>query len=122
MGHKMKKYEPELGQMINGQPYKEYEASSELINALECLAKCYDILYSKENNPFYNSGGEYENGVFEVEAYSWDDDYEQPYNFKWKDVEVGWYKNLGRGTTVNTEVSKADIEEMLRDCLYEMLD
>lgn len=39
----MKKYEPELGQMVNGQPYKEYEASEELVTALECLANCYGI-------------------------------------------------------------------------------
>jgi hypothetical protein len=117
----MKKYEPELGQMVNGQPYKEYEASEELVTALECLANCYGILYPEDSNPFRNSGGKYKNDVFEVEAYSWDADYEQPYNFKWKNIEVSWYKGLGRGTTVNRVVSATDIEEMLRLCLISLL-
>ena len=69
------------------------------------------------HSPFGNTGNKFKNDVFEVEAYSWNDDVEQPYNFKWKDYEVSWYKYLGRGCTINKEMTPDTGAKMLDECL-----
>ena len=61
-----------------------------------------DNILGVEDNPFDNTGEKFKiDGVFEVEAYNWNDDYKQPYNFKYKNIEISWYKYLGRDTTIN---------------------
>lgn len=68
-------------------------------------------------SPFGNTGERFKNNTFEVEAYSWDDDYEQPYNFKWKDIEISWYKYLGRDTTINKKLDSHRAVEMFDECI-----
>lgn len=70
--------------------------------------------YQKEyDSPFDNTGNKFKLGNFEVQAYSWDDDISQPYNFIYKvdksksnldDIKISWYKYVGRDTTVNQEL------------------
>ncbi len=115
-------YDPELGQMAFGQPWKRFEASELLIAALEYLreeiARVYwNNVQHKILDPFGNTGGSYETKVFRVEAYSWDEDERQPFNFKCGPIKISWYKYLGRGTSVNKELSPAEINEMLEKCL-----
>ena len=115
------KYELELGQMMFGQPSQELECPDYVGAALEYLANFfYNKSVSKEN-PFRNTGWEWNNNVFEVEAYDWNEDVKQPYNFKYKDIEVSWYKYLGRGTSINREVSERECWEMLKDCVESVL-
>jgi hypothetical protein len=118
----MKKYIPELGQEFFGQPYKEIEASNLLIAALNSISRKLSYhfwnKYQKELDcPFRNSGTSFKNKTFEVESYSWDDTKKQKYNFKWQDIQISWYKYLGRGTTVNKQLSNDKIEKLLEDCL-----
>lgn len=125
MGNK-KYYEPELGQAVFGQPWREYEASNLLIAALESIREELDRvmgnIFQKEYlSPFGNTGNYFYCPTFEVEAYSWNEDYKQEYNFKWKNIEVSWYKYLGRGTSVNRKVSPKEIGDMLNDCLDALL-
>lgn len=108
----MKNYEPELGQMLFGQPSKKYECSPELYAAMAFLAE----LMPEMENPFSNSGHRGDYGAFQAHAYSWSDE-EQPWNFKWRDVEVSWYKYHGRGMSVNREVSRGDVIEMMAECV-----
>ena len=68
-------------------------------------------------SPFSNSGNYYSNGTFEVEAYSWDDNYEQPYNFKCGELEISWYKYLGRDTRINKHFSPEQIIRYFDICL-----
>ena len=50
----------------------------------EQLSRVMWNIYQKEyDSPFSNTGEKFKNDVFEVEAYSWDDEYNQEYNFKW---------------------------------------
>lgn len=119
-------YIPELGQAVFGQPYKSYGASGMLIAALESISSeidrvMWNITQERYNSPFSNSGNEFKCDTFEVEAYSWNEDYEQLYNFKWKDFEVSWYKYLGRGTSINRKISNDEIAEMLDECLDALL-
>lgn len=121
----MKQYEPELGQSIFGQPFKEYEVPEYVWDALKVIRNTFDEIYGdKEDsitywreNPFNNSAGDFKNDAFEVEAYSWNDEYEQPYNFKYNDIEISWYKYLGRGMSSNREISNKETNKMLVECL-----
>jgi hypothetical protein len=120
-GEKMSDYyEPELGQAIFGQPYKEYGVSQKLRDALSSIDKhlCLKMERLDKNfeSPFANSGNKFYCDTFEVESYSWDDEVDQPWNFKWRDIEVSWYKYFGRGMSVNKNVSDKEIEEMLDEC------
>jgi hypothetical protein len=117
----MSKYEPELGQAAFGQPCKEWEASDLLIAALHAIEARLAMLMGNIHQveyatPFENSGAKFKCDRFEAEAYSWGNE-AQPFNFKWRDIEVSWYKCLGRGTSVNRDVRPNEIEAMLEDCL-----
>lgn len=69
-------------------------------------------------NPFANSGNVegFNNGTFEVHAYDWVNE-DQPYNFKYKDIEISWYKYFGRGMTMNNEVTPTEAIEMFNNCV-----
>ena len=75
-------------------------------------------------SPFSNSGNTFKCDTYEVRAYDWSWDFDldensppQPYNFKWRDLEVIWYKYLGRSTETNRIISNDEIGTMLDECL-----
>jgi len=75
-------------------------------------------IHQKEyQSPFANTGQEFKCEVFEVQAYCWNEDIDQPFNFKWRDVEISWYKYLGRGMSANKELSPDLASKMLKECL-----
>lgn len=89
------------------------EVPYELEAALELLA----CLWPDAENPFRNSGaGLYDLGAFKAHSYSWGDE-EQPWNFKWEDLEVKWYKYVGRGMECNTVPSREAVAIMVRECI-----
>ena len=111
----------ELGQAIFGQPVQEYDCPLPIIALLEGIDSELDrVMWNNTQedypSPFSNTGNKFKNDTFEVEAYSWDDD-RQEYNFKYKDIQISWYKYLGRGTTINREVTPAEAFEMYEDCI-----
>jgi len=67
-------------------------------------------------NPFDNSGAQFDCDEFSAHAYSWGDD-EQPFNFKWKNLEISWYKWFGRGTSSNIPVTPQLASDFLDACL-----
>lgn len=69
------------------------------------------------DSPFENTGNRWANDVFEVQAYSWDDEENQPYNFKCGDIEISWYKYLGRDTTINGIYSEKTLVDMYNKCM-----
>lgn len=115
----MKEFEPELGQMLNGQPYHRYECPEYIIALLQYLEYEMENTYDEidGNSPFRNTGNTFNNGVFKVESYSWNDEIPQLWNFKYLDIEISWYKWLGRGTTINKKFSTKKIIEMFDNCL-----
>ena len=68
-------------------------------------------------SPFGNTGNKFSNDVFEVEAYDWNEDHDQTYNFKWRDFEVSWYKYFGRGMSSNRFISPKECAIMLEEIL-----
>lgn len=80
------------------------------------LSVCWWNMYQENMpSPFDNTGAKYENDVFSVHAYDWSEEDETP-NFVCGDVEIRWYKYLGRGTTVNREVTPVEAVEMYDRC------
>lgn len=69
------------------------------------------------DSPFDNSGNKFFNKVFQVQAYDWNEDIEQQFNFKYKDIKISWYKYLGRDTTINKEITPEEAVYMFNDCI-----
>jgi len=121
MGNKFDDYyEPELGQVVFGQPYKQFKISNEFEYALAAIETRLMLrmgqIDKNYESPFRNTGSKFACDTFAVEAYSWNDEVEQKWNFKWRDLEVSWYKYLGRGMSANRKITRREIEEMLDDC------
>lgn len=105
--------------------------SYNLLNAvLEAIES--DLLRVMENitqesyeseNPFRNTGNTigFHTETFEVRAYDWgwdnDESGAQPYNFKWRDLEIYWYKYCGRGLYTNRATTHDELALMLDECL-----
>ena len=118
----------ELGNlMFNTNKNQQYECPrwivallNELDNQLDRVM--WNIHQEEYQSPFENTANSFENDVFKVQAYDWNDDIEQPYNFKCEDIEISWYKYLGRDTTINGEYEPQKIIDMFNKCLKSILD
>lgn len=118
----------ELGNlMFNTNKNQQYECPkwvvallNELDNQLERVM--WNNTQKEYPSPFENTANSFKNNVFEVQAYNWNDDVEQPYNFKCGDIEISWYKYLGRDTTINDEYEPQAIIDMFNKCLQSILD
>lgn len=123
-------FEPEFGQMVFGQPWKEHKCPEILDAAIESIrADVGRILWNAgfgEMDPFCNSSCAFRAPNFGVWAYDWtrDDDDPQPYNFARPDMDIyiSWYKRMGRGVSVNREVSADEASELLKRCKYELYE
>ena len=82
----------------------------------------WNIHQEEYQSPFENTANSFKNDVFEVQAYNWDDEVHQLYNFKCDDIEISWYKYLGRDTTINGEYEPQKIIDMFNKCLQSILD
>jgi hypothetical protein len=109
-------YEPELGQAVFCQPNQRFEPPMMLLEGLEMIAGYLVNIVGIDNDPFDNTGSKYKNETFEVQAYSWGNE-EQPYNFKYKGIEISWYKYFSRGVSVNRQLSEDEIMDMVKDCI-----
>lgn len=120
---KSEKPEFEMGQlMFSPNKLQSYVVPNMVIAALklidEKLSNAMQNLNQEEyESPFSNTGDDYKNNCFEVQAYNWNEDIEQPFNFRWRDYEISWYKYLGRGMSANREISNDEIAQMLDECL-----
>lgn len=117
----MKNFKPELGQACFGQPSKEFAVPAIWEAALNHVKWRLGILQwnktqKKYPSPFDNTGNDFKCDVFEVAAYDWSEE-TQPYNFKWRDAEISWYKYVGRGMGSNKEITPDMASEMLEECL-----
>lgn len=116
----VKEFEPELGQALFGQPWQEYEAPGWLQRIVLGIGGVLEGLGICDYNPTGNYGEQYDNDVFYIESYSWDDD-PQACNFAWRDFKMSWYKWIGRGTTVNRVMEKDEARTMMLECLESII-
>ncbi|MDO8424597.1 MAG: hypothetical protein Q7S70_01500 [bacterium] len=123
---KIKKIEPRLGQGMIGRPLKEFEVPEWLMAFLEYIREEIKRVEGnsrqEEFDPFEHVRGRspqgYQTDKFEIRGYNWSE--ENPTattNFKWRDLEISWYKDLGREMSMNKEISLQDGALMLKECL-----
>ena len=99
-----------------------------VISSLRSIEESLDVyMWNKTqknyNSPFGNTGNSFKNDVFEVNAYYWGADekeIEKP-NFKYKNIEIYWYKYLGRGMCI-PEMTYEELDDMLNECLKSLLN
>lgn len=77
----------------------------------------WNITQKEYDSPFYNTGNSFKCNTFEVYSYDWGKNSGKDYNFKYKDIEISWYKNLGRDTLINKIYSPNTIISMYNNCL-----
>ena len=126
------KHEEKRVKMCNGGAELElgYYPASNLLSA--ALSKIDDLLRTvmwnihqeEYSSPFSNSGNTFKCDTYEVRAYDWSWGFDldensppQPYNFKWRDLEVTWYKYMGRSVETNRPISNDEVAEMLDECI-----
>lgn len=118
----------ELGNlMFNTNKNQQYKCPRWIVALLKELDNQLDrVMWNNTqeeySSPFENTSNSFKNDVFEVQAYDWNVDIEQPYNFKCGDIEISWYKYLGRDTTINDEYEPQVIINMFNKCLQSILD
>ena len=114
-------FQPELGQMLYGQQWKPHPVpdiwtAAFLLLEDELGRVMGNTTQERWDSPFSNTGNRFECQAFAVHAYSWGDD-EQPWNFRWRDIEVSWYKNMRRGASANMPLLPDMAAMMLEECL-----
>ena len=113
----------ELGQMcFSPNTIYHYDCPDYVVALLRDIARKLDVVMwnSKQkeyDSPFGNTGNDFVCDTFEVHAYNWNEDINQPYNFKCGDIEISWYKYLGRGCTMNNKWSQSTMIEMYNKCM-----
>ena len=94
-----------------------------ILEAVICsIGNEYERLYWNKHHknfssPLSNSGESYGNNVFMMRAYDFNGNYLP--NFKYKTLQVWWYKHIGRGTYAKCD-SRFDLDflsEMYKDCV-----
>ena len=66
-------------------------------------------------NPGNNSAERFNCPVFQMAAYDWGED--RDWNFRWRGIEVIWYKYMGRGMSANTVLTTRLALDMIAECL-----
>lgn len=130
----MTQFTPELGQLVFGNPSKEFAVPEIWDAALGYIREELQRVKGNElqkpyPSPFGNTGERFDCHVFSAHAYDWgaadaidDGGQGQPWNFKWRDVEISWYKYLGRGMSANKELSPDLASECLMECVKWLRD
>ena len=89
----------------------------------------YNIHQEEYDNPFDNTGNTFKLGNFEIQAYNWNDDIKQEYNFIYRvdktkanmpDLKISWYKYLGRDTTINQEIDSNVMVQIFDDIMQQL--
>lgn len=127
--------ELELGNiMFNTNINQKYSCPNYIVALLREVDRRLSIIMWNINqkhydSPFDNTGNSFELGNFKVQAYSWNGEEEQEYNFIYKvdhskanmsDLKISWYKYLGRDTTINQEIDSSVIVDIFNDVITQL--
>ena len=112
----------ELGNLIFNEHNKsqKYICPEWVVEILRGIERKIELLHwntfqNELDSPFQNTGARFNGSNFTVNAYSWDEENEQEWNFKYGDIEISWYKYLGRVTTINIDPDGKDFKERIVD-------
>lgn len=127
--------ELELGNVLfNTNKNQSIECPKYIIALLRDIDRHIDMIMWNINqehydSPFQNTGNKFSLGNFEIQAYSWDDEIEQEYNFIYRvdktkanmpDLKISWYKYLGRDTTINQEIDSNVMTDIYTDIIKQL--
>lgn len=118
----------ELGNlMFNTNENQKYPCEDYIVDLLRGIERVLEIMMWNKGeknyaSPFGNTGNSFKNDTFEVQAYSWNDEEVQEYNFKYKDIKISWYKYLGRDTTINQKLDPSIIVDMHKKCINSLYE
>lgn len=127
----------ELGNlMFNTNENQEYPCEDYIVDLLRGIERVLEIMMWNKGekdyaSPFGNTGNSFKNDTFEVQAYSWNDEEVQEYNFLYKvdrtksnlqDIKISWYKYLGRDTTINQKLDPNIIVDMHKNCINSLYE
>lgn len=118
----------ELGNVIfNQNKNQKYNCPEYVIDLLKGIESRLERIYWNNNqeeleSPFQNTGNKIDLGPLKIQAYNWNEDESTDYNFKYKDLEISWYKYLGRDTTINIDPKEKDFLEKIIGYYNEILE
>jgi hypothetical protein len=92
----------------------KHELDSYVAAGLKLLGEVISATY-KEGSPCDNVGSFFQNEVFTMNSYNWNDDSDP--NFSCDGFDVYWYKHFGRGTYSNKQISFEDWMVIFTKCL-----
>lgn len=67
-------------------------------------------------SPFRNTGTNFKNDVFEVNAYDWSGKSDAP-NFRCDGLEIYWYKYMGRDMWMNMNIDANEFFKLIDKCV-----
>jgi len=112
-------YEPEMGQAIFGNPMGFYECPEFVGALLKYLLEEIERVYWNVNQKEWDKNEDPKIKGIEFNSYYWGDNEEEGEkpNFKFKSVEIRWYKYVGRGMSLNKEMSEKQWRQWFDKCL-----
>ncbi len=91
----------------------------------------WNIKQEEYESPFDNTANSFQLGNFEIQAFNWNDDVSQEYNFIYKvdktkanmpDLKISWYKYLGRDTTINQKLDENVMVDIYNDIMNQLYE
>ena len=121
-------FTPELGQLAFDVATFEHACPRFIEAGLMCLANEIErVEWNRRQErycaPVENNGEEYVTEAFEMRAYCWDEDSQRSAlpNFRCGDLEVRWYKYVGRGMSMNRPIDANAFFVLIDRCVESVL-
>lgn len=126
----------ELGNIaFNSNANQKYDCPKYIIALLRDIQRQLDRImwniYQKDyDNPFENTSNTFSLGNFEIQAFNWNDEVSQEYNFIYRvdktkanmpDLKISWYKYIGRDMTINQEIDANVMIDIYNDIISQLL-
>lgn len=126
----------ELGNIaFNSNVNQKYDCPKYIIALLRDIQRQLDRImwniYQKDyDNPFENTSNTFSLGNFEIQAFNWNDEVSQEYNFIYRvdkskanmpDLKISWYKYIGRDMTINQEIDANVMIDIYNDIISQLL-
>jgi hypothetical protein len=111
-------YVPELGQMSFGNQWGDYQIPEDL-HDMVCNGITNLVMKAGGNQSTSNYAIEFKNDVFEMHPYYWGTELKEQGkpNFKCGNLEIRWYKFIGRGMSCNKKLTMEEFEKTMAKCL-----
>ena len=109
----------ELGQMIFGNPVGAYECTDFVEALVSALFDEIERVYWNKNQQEWDKDEDPNFPGIEYHSYYWGDDDKEAVkpNFKFKDIEVRWYKHPFRYATVNVSMTEKEWKKWFDQCM-----